>query len=268
MKGGTLRQIKEGDILQHMQDIFSRSLTVIGQSGTSIIFRGDVSDMFEPGFIVMKIQYLGPAYAPHKDGALFPITGEKWKQEIETQINADKGVIEKYGKSFIPSIVFSIVGALDLFPSVASYFKDVREPFGFTFMETFPNAKSFIDITKVLGDIHHTQHESLTHLIPLAIKEENMLMSVGYKQTDSSFGNFLDVDGRVIMIDFGRVVKCDPGPEVEHPEEVFLIRGGNKKTRKKRRTRINKHTYYRHDKGIIFRRQFYPKKNKSSSRCI
>jgi len=52
------------------------------------------------------------------------------------------------------------------------------------------------------------------------LKEENMLMSVGYKQTDSSFGNFLDVDGRV-MIDFGRVVPCEPGPEVDHPEEVF-----------------------------------------------
>jgi hypothetical protein len=221
-------------------------LTVIGQSGTSIIFKGDVSDMFDPGFIVMKIQYLGPGYAPHEDGALFPITGEKWKQEIDTQIEADKRVMGKFGESFIPSIVFSIVGTLDLFPSVASYFKDVREPFGFTFMETFPTAKSFIDITKVLGDIHHTQHELLTHLIPLAIKEENMLMSVGFKQTDSSFGNFLDVDGRVIMIDFGRVVPCEPGPEVDDPGEVFVKRGGNKKTRKKkkRKTRIKKHTSY------------------------
>ena len=57
-----------------------------------------------------------------------------------------------------------------------------------------------------MGNIHGEPHELLTSLIPLALKEEEMLRSVGYQQTDSSYGNFLESNGEVYMIDFGRVV--------------------------------------------------------------
>ena len=198
--GGTLTQIEEGDILEHMKEIFSEP-SMIGQSGTSMVFKGAYSKMFK-GWIVMKVQYLGPASYVMK-GKMFAISKEKWKQEIDTQIDADTKLLAKYRKSFIPSIVFSMIGNLNTFPLSSV---EVDGEFGFTFMETYPDAKSFADITGVLGNIHGEPHELLTSLIPLALKEEEMLRSVGYQQMDSSYGNFLVSNGEVYMIDFGRVV--------------------------------------------------------------
>ena len=199
-KGGTLTKIREGDILEHMKDIFSEP-SMIGQSGTSMVFKGKYSDMFH-GWIVMKVQYLGPA-SYVMGGAMFAISKEKWKQEIDTQIDADTKLLAKYGKSFIPSIVFSMIGNLNTF---LLSFGEVDGEFGFTFMETYPDAKSFLDITGVFGDIHGEPPELLRSLIPLALEKEEMLKSVGYQQTDSSYGNFLESNGEVYMIDFGRVV--------------------------------------------------------------
>jgi hypothetical protein len=183
-----------------MKDIFSEP-SRIGQSGTSMVFKGKYSDMFH-GWIVMKVQYLGPA-SYVMGGAMFAISKEKWKQEIDTQIDADTKLLAKYGKSFIPSIVFSMIGNLNTFPLSSV---EVDGEFGFTFMETYPDAKSFADITGVLGNIHGEPPELLTSLIPLALEKEEMLKSVGYQQTDSSYGNFLVSNGEVYMIDFGRVV--------------------------------------------------------------
>lgn len=198
--GGTLTKIREGDILEHMKKIFSEP-SRIGQSGTSMVFKGAYSNMFH-GWIVMKVQYLGPA-SYVMDGAMFAISKEKWKQEIDTQIDADTKLLAKYGKSFIPSIVFSMIGNLNTFPLSSV---EVDGEFGFTFMETYPDAKSFVDITGVLGNIHGEPHQLLTSLIPLALEKEEMLRSVGYQQNDSSYGNFLESNGEVYMIDFGRVV--------------------------------------------------------------
>jgi hypothetical protein len=242
MKGGTLTKIREGDIFSHMKEIFSTP-TVIGRSGTSIIFKGEPSTMFEPNLLIMKVQYLGESYTRYKineiDGVLFSISIPQYQKEIKTQIDADEAVLRQFGQSFIPSIVFSTEDTLDKFPFLFDFFEDKTSRYAVTFMETFQDAISFSDMIRTLGTIHFEEHPIvLKELIPLAIKEEKMLMQVGYKQNDSSYGNFLNVNGKVYMIDFGQVVICEPGPPVENPDEVFLKKGGKKKTKKRKVKRI------------------------------
>ena len=225
--GGTIRKIKAGVVEEHVRAIFENP-THLASSGTSVIFKSAVSDMFvnhkeEEGIFVLKVQYIGDSgYVRSKGGATFPITRQQWNDQIQMQMDADEALLRAFGASFIPSILYHEIGLLTLFPAMLNYFIDVdvaTTQFGFTVMESFRNVAT-IEQLSAYGSIRETADPE-NRFVQMAINEEALLAEVGYVQKDSNTSNFLVVDDEyVVMIDFGQVVKAAPSG-VENPKGIF-----------------------------------------------